>query len=75
MVQFSTSLFYPWKESHDQHEGKGVVLSMDQFHKMKETYRIPCADEDSDFPTFSNNKSQEEFCISCFVNDTQKEDG
>ena len=42
---------------------------------MKETCRIPCADQDSVFPTFSNNKSQEEFHIACFVNDKQKEDG
>ena len=75
MVQFSISLFYPWKESHDRHEGKGVVLSMDQFHKVKETCCIPCADEESDFPIFSNNKSQEEFHIACFVNDKQKDDG
>jgi len=42
---------------------------------MKETCRIPFADEDSDFSIFSNNKSQEEFHIACFVNDKQKEDG
>jgi hypothetical protein len=48
---------------------------MDQFHKVKETCCIPCADEESDFPIFSNNKSQEEFHIACYVNDKQKDDG
>ena len=42
---------------------------------MKETCFIPCADDESDFPIFSSNKSQEEFHIARFVNDKQKDDG
>jgi hypothetical protein len=60
------------KESHEQNEGRGEVLSMDQCHKMKETCCIACDNQDSDFSTFSSNKAQQAFHIACFVHEKQK---
>jgi len=42
---------------------------------MKETCHTTCYDQDSDFPTFSSNKTLQEFHMACFVHDKQKDDG